>query len=360
MNKIKLSSGNDASVTLISNTFIDRYMTNANGVFVKVYLYLLRCLSSTSADISLSSIADKLEETEGDVMRALKYWEKVNVLTVSKNVNNQICDITILDLDSTHSRAKSIPAPSVQIQPAAQDKPSRITQVNFSKPGYSPMQLEQFRSFDDFNEIVDYIEHLCCRTLTVKDLQTPAFLYESLEFSPELIKYLFEFCFSKNKKSFAYIEKVARDWSENNITTVEAAKASAAAYSKEYSTVTGAFGLSRSLGDLELKFVLRWYNDFCMNDEVIREACSRSLLKTGRPDFKYADKILENWHNAGARTIEAVERCDRIFAESQKKNTDAKRSQPSPVIPNKFNNYIQRSYSSDDYSSIEEKWLKRN
>lgn len=32
-------------VTLIENTFIDRYMPAANGEYVKVYLYLLRCAS---------------------------------------------------------------------------------------------------------------------------------------------------------------------------------------------------------------------------------------------------------------------------------------------------------------------------
>ena len=38
-------------------------MPQANGEFVKVYLYLLRC-ANTGRDLSLSSIADALEHPE--------------------------------------------------------------------------------------------------------------------------------------------------------------------------------------------------------------------------------------------------------------------------------------------------------
>ena len=61
------------TVTNVPNRFIDEYMTNANGEFVKIYLYLLRCMNTPDCDFSISMIADKLEHTERDVTRALKY-----------------------------------------------------------------------------------------------------------------------------------------------------------------------------------------------------------------------------------------------------------------------------------------------
>ena len=44
MAEITLRKKNGASTTEIPNQFIDEYMTNANGEFVKIYLYLLRCI----------------------------------------------------------------------------------------------------------------------------------------------------------------------------------------------------------------------------------------------------------------------------------------------------------------------------
>ena len=44
--------------------------------------------------------------------------------------------------------------------------------------------------------------------------------------------------------------------------------------------------------------------DFCRSeygftDEVVQDACNRTLLATSRPSFEYADKILTEWHRQG-------------------------------------------------------------
>ena len=54
MSKITLHNSN-LSATYVSNQFIDHYMTSANGEYVKVYLYLLRCMGSDHCSFSISS-----------------------------------------------------------------------------------------------------------------------------------------------------------------------------------------------------------------------------------------------------------------------------------------------------------------
>ena len=44
MAKILIHSDSASSATSVSNIFIDEYMSDANGEFVKIYLYLLRFL----------------------------------------------------------------------------------------------------------------------------------------------------------------------------------------------------------------------------------------------------------------------------------------------------------------------------
>ena len=63
--------------TVVSNAFIDTYMTAANGEYVKVFLYLLR---HEGEEVTVSAIADALDHTEADVKRALAYWEEAGLL----------------------------------------------------------------------------------------------------------------------------------------------------------------------------------------------------------------------------------------------------------------------------------------
>ena len=80
---ITLQNSRNAEVTVLTNNFIDNYMPGANGEFVKVYIYLLRLLSDTSVPFSLEQMADHFFCTERDIIRALKYWEKEKLLTLT-------------------------------------------------------------------------------------------------------------------------------------------------------------------------------------------------------------------------------------------------------------------------------------
>ncbi len=73
--------------------FIDHYLMDAPGEFVKIYLYLLRCMEAEDNSPSLSDVADRLNFTEKDVLRALKYWEKKQLLSLIYNSDKQLCGI---------------------------------------------------------------------------------------------------------------------------------------------------------------------------------------------------------------------------------------------------------------------------
>ena len=58
MNTITLHMENRADNTAVSNYFIDTLMPQANGEFVKIYLYLLRCVSAGHISLSVSEMSD--------------------------------------------------------------------------------------------------------------------------------------------------------------------------------------------------------------------------------------------------------------------------------------------------------------
>ena len=69
----------NGGMTMVENTFIDRFMPAASGDFVKIYLYLLRCVQEGHTDVTVSQIADALNYTEADVKRALGYWKRMRM-----------------------------------------------------------------------------------------------------------------------------------------------------------------------------------------------------------------------------------------------------------------------------------------
>ncbi len=72
MSLITLQKPSQSEVTLLSNIFIDDYMPEANGEFVKVYIYLLRALSTTPVSFSLEEMSDSNKCTEREIVRGLK------------------------------------------------------------------------------------------------------------------------------------------------------------------------------------------------------------------------------------------------------------------------------------------------
>jgi len=87
-----LTLNNDclASVTAVPDLFLEQYMPAANGEFVKVYLYLLKLVKDHQQDSTLSSMADFFSCTENDIVRALKYWEKQGLLSLSYTAGESV------------------------------------------------------------------------------------------------------------------------------------------------------------------------------------------------------------------------------------------------------------------------------
>lgn len=369
MAKISLYSDNPTSATSVSNIFIDEYMSDANGEFVKIYLYLLRLMNLPDASFSISSIADKFDHTEKDVKRALCYWERMHLLRLEYNANNDLTGVHLLDSCSAALCAGQSPAADAAFAPAPaaaeQTSPAADTQADASavlpdsyagipaEKTYSPNEVKVFRENEDIAELFFIIERYLGRPLSPTDIQKILFLYDGLHFSTDLIEYLVESCVGGGHKSMPYIYKTAFRWAENHITTVEEAKQISVQFNRSYYTVMNSLGLSgtgRSLTPEETGFLKKWTNEYGFSDDLIAEACRRTIDATSRPSFKYTDSILTGWHNRQVRHLSDVAVLD---AEHAKKKTASSRN-VSAAPKNKFNNFTQRTY---DYDELEQMLL---
>ena len=364
----------------VPSKFIDEYMPEANGEFVKIYLYLLRSLSSSSSDCSISKIADKFDHTEKDVVRALKYWERQKLLAIEYNPDKSIAGIHVTDiyhLDDDFSSNKpavvaqesgnssnTVEAATIVTESPASDSStdsssvvagyaSNITPIPAPAPTkkeYTLDDIKNFRRDPDVSELFFIIETYLKHTLSSSDINIILYWYEELHFPTDLIEYLVEYCISKGHSSTRYMNKVAISWSESGITTVEQAKENASIHSQVYYAVMKALGISgRNLVDTEMNYIKKWSKEFGFDTQLISLACQRTISAIHQPSFEYVDSIMTSWHNNQVHTTEDVDKLDAAYNKTKKVTVNTT-DKPIGTKRNKFNNFNQREY---DYDQLE-------
>jgi len=328
--------------TIVPNYFLDTYMAKASGEFVKVYLCLLRAASDASIPLSISILADKLNNTEKDIVRALRYWESECLLKLSYDEYDTLCGIEFTaPMQNTQDVAQPKTRPSAP-------EPSRKTVIP-DKPSYSRDTIDQLTQSEEFATLLYIAQSYIGKTLSSNDTNSLIYIHNTLNFSAELTEYLIEYCVSLGHKSFNYIEKVAIAWAEEGITSIDEAKASSIFYKKEYYQVLKAFGISkRNPVNSEIAMIDKWSRDYGFVMEIILEACNRTMQSIHQSSFEYADSILSRWHKAGVRKLSDLSVLDDNHSRSREASQTRTQNTGTKPISNKFNNMPSRSYVYDD------------
>lgn len=360
MAKITLHKDNGNSTTTVPNRFIDEYMTSANGEFVKIYLYLLRCMNSPDCSFSISKTADKFEHTEKDIQRALKYWEKMNLLRLEYDEDKNISSIYFTDSASPEASApdtapkNNVPeaAPAIHTKTPQEPKAPRAPEASKkpSRPQYSANDMLRFQEKEDVQELLFVTESYLGHPLTQSDIQTLLYWYDELHFSADVIIFLIEHAISKGHKSLRYMNTIALSWKDSDVRTVEDARNSISSYSKLHYAVAKAFGIrNRDLVSIEVDYVNKWSQELGYGLDIISEACKRTILATHEPNFEYADSILTSWHDQKVCQLTDIIKIDSQY----QKEKNAAKVQKSGS-PNRFNNFHQRTY---DYDKLQKQLL---
>ncbi len=351
MRPITIHNPTQAGVTVIPNSFLDCYMPQANGEFVKIYLFFLRAQNSGQS-FDLTSAADQMNCTERDIVRALKYWEKAQLLSLTLDSSGTVTDIYFLEIprEPQAAAAKEEPAlPDAVSSEAASSKPQNTQkEAPPEKVPVTPDRIRELKENEDIVQLLYIAEQYLGRTLTATDTNTLLYFYDQLKMSADLIEYLIEYCVSKGSRSIRYIEKVALGWHAEEITTVSMAKQSASTFHKDYFTIMKALGIkNRNPVSLEISMMDTWLKDYGFTLDIIVEACTRTVLQTGQPSMQYTDKILLDWQKHGVKHKKDIEALDS--AHRSRKKSVPKESAPKSGQKNRFNNFHQRDYDFDEY-----------
>lgn len=390
MSLISLQNSSELEVTILSNRFIDNFMPRANGEFVKVYIYLLRAVSSSPSSFSLEHMADRLFCTERDIFRALKYWEGEKILSLTYTTDRQLFGITLLEpfadaghMESSASSENIFSTAGTSSSPVSAQMAAGISQpvaltgsapknVSLSSSNsavsggtsselstsadyirsLTPDHISELKQNEEVSQLLYIAEQYLAKTLTPTEMQKIFFFYDELHMSADLIEYLVEYCVSRGRKSMRYIETVALAWTRDGVTTVEMARDASSRFSKDYYTILKAMGISgRNPVENEISYIDTWRKTYGFDLELIQEACSRTVLSTGQPSFQYADKILSGWKKKNVHTLEDVRLLDAEHKKRQLEKAVSRKKQPAAQSQsnNRFNNFHQRDYDFTEY-----------
>ena len=318
---------NPLKFTPVNNVFIEKYMPQARGEFVKIYLLMLKHNISGELGVSSSILASSLNLLESDIMNALNYWNDQGVIKLTQIDNMSNFNVEFIDLveDSI--------------------KPNK--------------QVDLLEALDSSNtkDMLRDIESLLARPLSPNEMSTYLNWQKEFGFSSELILILMEYCISKGKSDSRYIEKVALSWHDQKITNIDQAQNLIKKTEDKWLNIRkilNYLGITNTdIMKPQQDLIEKWLLIYKFSNDVIFKACDVCFERLSRADFKYIDGILTNWNKNNIKTLEDIALKDTKNTKNVKyqKNYNNNTNEKSPL---KFNNFEAREY---DYESLEKKLL---
>ena len=341
-------------MTPVSNRFIEEYMPKTKApLYSVIYIYGLKC-ACLGQSVENADIADKLDILESDVIKAWEYWEKCGIVAFHRDGNEEVLEF--LDIPGGSNEAAAVKEEAVS-------QPRQLIKPNYSAEDISSI----IEKNSEIGQVVQVAEQMYAKPFTPSDLSTVVGFYQWLGLSAEVIIFLFGYC---KGKPMRYIEATACDWADKGISSSEEAEEYINTHYSRYHEIMNAFGIGgRNPGEKERKFMDEWLFNFKMPVDLIKLACDRTLLKTGKVAWEYADGIIKDWYKKGVKTVEEVNATDMAFIKKKMETREARtNSAPSPNISKqrntattKFVNYNQPEYTDEEIeAAIRRKKQRRN
>lgn len=363
MSKLIFDRGNFTDFTSISNVFVDEYMPTANGEFVKIYLLLLRLVNTGCEDLSIPTIADTFNILESDVVRALKFWSRENLLSLSLDEDGSINGIKLEALSTNryivrdlnnklNTNTEVLASAAGESAPIAVPTASGIIVPNKKK--YSPREVEAFSDNEDFQQIKFLAETYLGKLLSPTEIDSILYILDGLQLSADFIEYVMESCISSGQKSLSYIEKQIVFYFEKDIRTLKELKDYLKLQKDISKSIYKAFGLDVPTRPIkrEMSYITKWTDELDFSDEFIIEACNRSAAhaSTNSGKFSYADSILLKWSEKNVTSMADIEKLDKEHKEESQKIYSAKAKVAKKISrPKNVRAIESRNYNHQDF-----------
>ena len=214
-------------------------------------------------------------------------------------------------------------APAAQPAPAAEPA-KKAPAVEAPQERLSMQDVQRLQKEDEgVAFVLREAERILGGTFTSYDTATLAWLVSGAGLSPEVLVTVIEYCNSIGHGKLRYIQKVALEWLDAGITTVEMAEERIRALTEK----SGWEGEMKSVLEIRDRNLVAKEKEYCeswrmlgISPELVRAAYERCIEQTGKRAFAYINKVLLSWKQSGITTPAQAE------AERGKANSESKPS----------------------------------
>lgn len=202
----EINFGPWGSIFAVPTAVADRYLKFCTEEQLKVLLLALR---QGQGPVDTAGIAARLGMDEAAVTDCLQYWQESGLFTESQNPQP----------------AKEAPkAPENNESAVVKTTENGITTIR-SRGHLSPGEINtMLREDKQFAALAAELEAARGSVLSPSEREILAYLFGSLELSPEYLLVAAAYCREKGKKKLSYLEKMVAGWLEDGIDTYEKAE----------------------------------------------------------------------------------------------------------------------------------------
>ena len=296
----------DNSYVTVENKFITKYLPEADGFAVKVYLYGLYLCKNAVSDFSLTSMAEVLKSSEQNIKDAFALWEDYDLVAI---LSNEPFAVQYLPVKSATGRPKKV----------------RYEQ-------YADFNKELQRKLGRVGKFVssgDYVKYM--RFLEETSLQ------------PQALLLIVEYCINKQGEAVSpsYIFNKAKKLIRGGALTYEQVERELSSYNLNEDNLIAVFsalGLAnantRGIDEADYSLYRKWSETLTFQKEAILAAAK--CLKRG--NMHILDITLEDLYERGLKEPVAITEflCAREFMANLAfrvgRKLGVKVSNPAPYI----------------------------
>ena len=304
------------SNTEIPDLFFTEYFTQANGDYIKVYLYL-NFISKYNKEVKLNDLSKKLALPISTLQDAIKYWENLELIT-KKSTGYVVNNIQEMELHKLYT-----------------------PKISLSKEDIEKNSKDQYRA-----KAIETIN-----TTFFQGIMTPSWYndidlwFKKYSFDEQVMYSLFKYCFDRSALHRNYVQTVADAWSKNNVKTysdLESYYEKQEKLSTIKKSISSKLRISRPLTQFEEAYIEKWTVDFNYSLDIIDIALKKTTSKAN-PSFDYINKIITDWNDHNLKTTTDIQN----YLSSQKQKTQSIKELEKKT---NYNNYQSRQY--DDFESL--------
>ena len=287
-------------------------------------------------EFDLSERAAALDMTENAFLRALESWRSAGLIEV-EGMPEKGQKKAAKAADSDQLTLPGVTKP--------EEKPKKHVLLRTTLPVYNADELAAVVEGDEsYSVLIDSCQQILGRIFNTSEIAVIVGLADHLNLPADYILLLCTHAAGMQKTSVRYIEKMALDFYDRDITTYPALddelkrleeKSSMESYVREL------FGIGRrAYIKKEKDFIENWAIRYRFSREMIQKAYEITVAKTNEASMSYANAVLENWYAAGYTTPAEVDAAE----EERAKNRDARPAGTSFNTDDFFEAALQRSY----------------